>query len=551
MPEIDVSIVPEAKIVESLARQIRLTGMAYPLFEIASLVVSKPERFEVRFSIAKRADGSPACPIFSCNLDETLFPSEDDAVRHVLRKHFDMFYQTEKIPVDPPKGNYTFVAQCGLSGKILGPPNFHDYQTKLRQMHSSRYSKMPFERYKSKVKIVRDEEVVKQWVEDQSYRTEYTCLNVPEELKLGSREEVEKHFRETHGENIVKRVNARSMSSAAVGEQPNRAIRELYRRAHTQQLRFPIKVVHELSQQFASKGLQFFKVDKTVTHVAVARPRHLDVGTTPVADGIKRILDYIEATPECNRRKLMAALAPATAESKEASATEARTDEAQSTDEKPSAGDATSEPEPASKEKPADAAGPESEAKAAAPKGVKLTPAEQAIHDDLHWLIHEGHVIEFANGLLETAKAPKNQQAKEAAAAYEAKIKDKSKKRIKDSPEAKGGKPAAASKDPAASEAPAAATPEAPAAAASEAPAAAAPEAPAAAAPEAPAAAAPEAPADPAPEAPADPATEATPVEASEASAAETTEAPTPEASAESPVSEGDDSTRSEEAKIS
>jgi hypothetical protein len=25
---------------------------------------------------------------------------------------------------------------------------------------------------------------------------------------------------------------------------------------------------------------------------------------------------------------------------------------------------------------------------------------------DLHWLVHEGHVIEFANGILETAKKP-------------------------------------------------------------------------------------------------------------------------------------------------
>jgi hypothetical protein len=29
-----------------------------------------------------------------------------------------------------------------------------------------------------------------------------------------------------------------------------------------------------------------------------------------------------------------------------------------------------------------------------------------AVLTDLHWLIHQGHVIEFANGTLETAKKP-------------------------------------------------------------------------------------------------------------------------------------------------
>lgn len=392
-------IVPAGKVVDSLAKQIRLTGMAYPLFDIAALVVAKPERFGVRYSVAKRADGSPACPLFLCDLDQTLFPSLDEAVRHVLRKHFDTFYQAEQTPIDPPKGNYTFVAQCGLSGKVLGPPNFHDYQNQLRKLHAERYSKMPFEQYKSRVKIVRDEEVVKKWLEDQSFKTEYICLNVPDELKLPTREAVEEHFREVHLEVIIKQVNSHVITSSALTEQPSRPIKELYRRTFSQQQKFPIKVVHELSQQFSSKGLQFFKVNKSVTHVAVARPRFLDFETTPVADAIRGILEYINATPGCNRRTLLEALAPAEAEAPAVpAATEAADTEATEAAETPALPDA---------------------------RVARLSPAAQAIHDDLHWLIHEGHVIEFASGILETAKAPKNPQARDAAEAYERKMKRK------------------------------------------------------------------------------------------------------------------------------
>ena len=35
-----------------------------------------------------------------------------------------------------------------------------------------------------------------------------------------------------------------------------------------------------------------------------------------------------------------------------------------------------------------------------------LTTEQQAVLNDLHWLIHQGHVIEFASGMLETAKKP-------------------------------------------------------------------------------------------------------------------------------------------------
>jgi hypothetical protein len=101
-----------------------------------------------------------------------------------------------------------------MSGIILGPPNYHDYQNQLHKLHTERFSRMPFDMFKSRVKIVREEAVVKKWIEDQSFKTEYTCLNVPEATTLNSREEVEKHFREVHLPNVIKQVEKHSMSEA-------------------------------------------------------------------------------------------------------------------------------------------------------------------------------------------------------------------------------------------------------------------------------------------------------------------------------------------------
>ncbi|MBI4660963.1 MAG: hypothetical protein HY735_19185 [Verrucomicrobia bacterium] len=363
--EVNISFVPEEKGVESLARQIRLTGRAYPLFDIATLILRKPDRYQVRFGVMKTEDGKIVQPLFVCGLDDTLWLSEQDAVDHVLAKHFALFYQAERVATEPPKGTYTFVAQCGISGTILGPPNYHDYQNKLRRLHGERFAHMPFDVFKSRIKIVRDEATVKKWVEEQSWRTEYVCLNVPEPAKLPSREEVEKHFREAHLPNVIKPVESHELTGLAAQSLPERALQSSVRRALEDQLRFPLRVVNVLSQQFAGHGLQFFKVNKTVTHVAVARPHYLDLEATPVSETIKRIVAFIDATSNCTRRKLLEALAPGTpiqpGSNKEDSA--------------PSA--------------------------TAAP-----SPEAAAIVSDLHWLIHQGHVIEFSNGLLETAKKP-------------------------------------------------------------------------------------------------------------------------------------------------
>src|SRR5207247_7847827 len=114
--------------------------------------------------------------------------------------------------------------------------------------------------------------------------------------------------------------------------------------------------------------LQFFKVNRTVTHVAVARPHYLDLEAAPVSEGVRRIVNFIEATPKCTRRRLLEALAPNSV--------------------------------------PGAPAAAEGAAPTASPESVEASPEATAIGGDLHWLIHQGHVIEFANGMLETAKRP-------------------------------------------------------------------------------------------------------------------------------------------------
>ena len=201
-----------------------MTGRAYPLFQIALLILQKPERYSVQLTAKKKADGTVAQPLFVCALDDTPWSSEDEAVAHVLKNHFATFYQAERTATEPPKGVYTFVAQCGLSGVILGPPNYHDYQNQLRKLHAERFSRMPFDVFKARVKIVKDEAVVKKWVEEQSFKTEYTCLNVPEPLKLPTLEDVEKHFRATHKDSIIKPVETYTVAGAAEPQPAQRRI---------------------------------------------------------------------------------------------------------------------------------------------------------------------------------------------------------------------------------------------------------------------------------------------------------------------------------------
>lgn len=388
---VDLDLRPDPAGVASLGRQIKLSGRAYPLMEVAGLVVQKPDRYEMTFRVIRGNDGKTIQPLFVCSLDDSIWLSEKEAQHHALKAHFDTFYQTDKQPCDPPKGVWTLVAV--FDDLVLGPPNYHGYQEKLRALHAQRAPRMPFEAFKSRVRIVKDETAVKQWLESQSHRLAYTTLNVPEPKTLTSMAEVEVHFMETHAAGLVKEVSSWMLRREPNAPRLPEPLQRVLRVTLDRERRFPIRTMTSLSGAFAQAGLQFFKRDKTVVHVAVARPHYLDLETTAVQPGLKRIIEFIDGNPNATRKKLLDALAPVSAP------TPAST---------PSSG-AEASPEGAAAVPPStDPANPPTEAPAApipAP-APEPTPEQQTVLSDLHWLVHQGHVIEFANGALETAKKP-------------------------------------------------------------------------------------------------------------------------------------------------
>ncbi len=345
------TVVPDPRGIDGLAKQLKAGGKAYPLFDLAVLILEKPERYAVQF---RRTSGQ-ASPLFQFTEDRSLWMSEAEAVRHVLDRHLENYYRREVVQVDPPKGSYSFIAVCGMSDTILGPPNYHDYQTRLRRLHSERFPNVPFEAFKSRVRMVKEPEFLEKWKAEQSSREEFHPIGSPEGGEmLPDLKAVENHFRSHHAAAlIVPAVDPVSVGGPVAVHHSGTAVRQLAQNAVLELRRFPLPLAHIIGQELSSKGLQIFKAHENITYISVARPRHLDRVSTPVAEGPAGILDYLEShasTPRPEQWKALLAL----------------------------------------RVSPADE-----------------TAREAALAGDLSWLIHQGHIIDYARRGLEAVRRPK------------------------------------------------------------------------------------------------------------------------------------------------
>jgi len=177
-PYYGVMFYPEDTSFNTLVQTIRKSCRTVELFEIARTVVAKTDRFVVVVShkpSAAAAGEAATRPAFHISVPDGMpFESDEAAVAHVLSNHLGEFFDASEVEVDPPKGNFQVINKCGVTGELLGPPNYHRYTQIVQQHHAAKLARMPFEAFRSRIETVRDPEVVTQWLEKMKKTTRYT-----------------------------------------------------------------------------------------------------------------------------------------------------------------------------------------------------------------------------------------------------------------------------------------------------------------------------------------------------------------------------------------
>jgi len=352
---IEVTFIPERRGLKPLVARLARSGRAYPLFEVATLFLSKPDFYAVKQEVIPGAAGAESVFLYQCAECKVVFLDRDRAVAHVLNKHIDLFYTREETQSDPPKGAFVFVARCSLSGELLGPPNYHEFNERVLELHRTRFASMSLDAYRRHIVNETDPALIEQWKKEACRQIVYRTLRAAEPLTFKRRNQLEAHFLEHYVPALIWKGRRFVMPGVACRDLEDPHIRRVVEESWAHENQFPLKMAIAIQPAFRHLGLHVFKASGKATFVTAIVPHPID--PLQAADGIRRILECLCANPGVNRQKLVTLLCPDTA-----------------------------------------------------PGAPEVT----AILHALRWMVEKGHVIEFYNGTLaipyrkpEPAKADK------------------------------------------------------------------------------------------------------------------------------------------------
>jgi hypothetical protein len=350
LPQLDVHFLPQAAAFENVAAQIKTGTAAYSVYALARLFLQKPERYHVR---VKRKNATALFRLGESNVIATnRFALENSAFR-VLREKFYIINVTLN---DPIKGDFNSVARERTTGSLLGPTNHHGYQPQLRRLYEQRFSRrMSFTDFQRQIEIVSDPALVEQWKEEARKVTTFTTQREDPPETFNAETEAERHFREKYLPSLISETAEAEIDGVTSRKLSDRGIARLIENAWSAEVRSPSNMMQELAGRFRGAGLQIFRDRKGMLFVSPIRLKAIDEAA--VSDSVRQILEALKASPRINRKELGEKLI-----------------------------------------------GPDTDAAEA--EKTKLTLASE-----LHWLIREGHVIEFNDGSLDLprAKQPKKE----------------------------------------------------------------------------------------------------------------------------------------------
>ena len=299
---VNVSFLPEQKRLASLVRQIHHSRRAYPLMDLANLLIHDPEGYLVKLELGKE---SGDLALFQCSQCKAVASSEEMIQQHILANHLSDFFDREEIETEPPSGNFPGIARCRKTGILLGPPNHHSYTEKVSEMHQSRFPHLSLDEYKEHIEVVKDEALVEQWREESRRQVLYRPKGDPEAEPMDLRKAEAALARQVP--ELYESVHRAIIPSGVAQKLEDRDLLHSIHRIWTKESRFPLTMSFAMRAAFRHMHLHLFKAGRVnfVTHV---KPHPVNPAET-VAN-IAEVLMFLKENPGSTRQHVLEVLHP-------------------------------------------------------------------------------------------------------------------------------------------------------------------------------------------------------------------------------------------------
>lgn len=301
----DVRILPETKALGTIIKKLQQGSQAFKLKDLAYFFLDNPQ------SILIKATLRSGEKFYQCKACSFASMKREDVIAHALSAHLGDYYEAKEVECEPPKGNFSCIARCGLSGVLLGPPNIHDFNSVVAETIRVKFPGMSEESYRSHIEMVRDPELIEKWRSGATKKTQYFVKGMSdgESAKALTHEQAEGEFKRNILPSLIVEPKNLMITADVASKSPCKALVKTVRDAVESERRSPYNMCYALRGAFHHRKMKFFRANDAKGSEFVTNMELKPFDAEHAIEELKAVSAFIDANPCCDRSEFPADMA--------------------------------------------------------------------------------------------------------------------------------------------------------------------------------------------------------------------------------------------------
>ena len=307
--DVDVKILPDPRALGTIIRKLQNDIHAYKLKDLANFLLDNPS--SVLLKITPRPSDDPAArqPHFhQCKACGFASTNGADVVEHVVNAHLGDYYDAKEVPCEPPKGNFSCVAKCGLSGVLLGPPNIHEFNAVVREMIRTKYPAMSEADYRARIEMVRDADAIEEWRKGATKKTLFFPKGTADQEGAQglAREAAEGEFKRTILPSLLTEPKHLMITADVAMASPVKPLQWAVRDALEAERRSPYNMCFALRGALHHRKLKFFRANEPRGPEFVTNVEYRAFDAAHAVPELAAAARFVEENPCCDKSEFPA-----------------------------------------------------------------------------------------------------------------------------------------------------------------------------------------------------------------------------------------------------
>ena len=299
--DVEIKVLPETKALGTIIRKLQNDIHAYKLKDLAFFFLDNPSSVLLKIT-PRPQQGQTAQPpmrFFQCKACGFASTNEEEVADHAVAAHLCDYYDAKEIDTEPPRGNFSCVARCGLSGVLLGPPNIHEFNSVVSEMIRSKFPQMTEEQYRSHIEMVRDPEVIEQWRKGAVKKTVFFAKGQAEVEGAAQfvREQAEVEFRRMFLPSLMTTPKHLMMTAEMALKSPLKPLVWAVNDALAAERRAPYGMCFALRGALHHRKMRFFRANDPRGPEFVTNVEHKEFDTAHAIPELASAANFLAAHP--------------------------------------------------------------------------------------------------------------------------------------------------------------------------------------------------------------------------------------------------------------